>query len=157
MGHTGKYNWDRLNHLQVGKYAEYLVKMEFTLHGFDIYTSEVDDRGIDFVIRVGGKQYYDVQVKSCREMNYIFFHKDKFEIRENLFGAVVIFINAKTPKLFLFRSTLWLTPNKLLVSHNYKGKQSKPEWGLNISRRNWALLEPHAFQRVVRKLLDRSP
>ena len=46
-----KYNWDNLNRLQIGKYAEYYAKMEFTSYGFDVYTSEVDDKGIDFVIR----------------------------------------------------------------------------------------------------------
>ena len=68
----GKYDWARLNHLQIGKYAEYFVKMEFTLHGFDVYTSEVDDRGIDFVIRKDRNFYYDIQVKSVRDLNYLF-------------------------------------------------------------------------------------
>ena len=43
----GRCNWCRLNHLQVGRYAEHLVTMEFILYGFDDYSSEVDDRGID--------------------------------------------------------------------------------------------------------------
>jgi hypothetical protein len=44
--------------------------MEFTLYGFDVYTAEVDDKGIDFVIRKERRRgtdiefvYYDVQVK----------------------------------------------------------------------------------------------
>jgi len=61
-----KYNWGRLNHLQLGKYAEYFVKMEFTLFGFEVYDSEVDDRGIDFVVRKDENNYYDVQVKSIQ-------------------------------------------------------------------------------------------
>ena len=36
---------------KIGKYAEYFVKMEFTQFGFDVYSSEVDDGGIDFVVR----------------------------------------------------------------------------------------------------------
>ena len=43
-----KYNWRRLNKLQLGQYAEYFVKMEFTVLVFDVYSAEVDDRGIDF-------------------------------------------------------------------------------------------------------------
>ncbi len=31
-----KYDWSRLNALQLGKYAEYYSKMEFTLFGFDV-------------------------------------------------------------------------------------------------------------------------
>jgi hypothetical protein len=45
------YNWGSLTTLQLGKYAEYFVKMEFVQHGFDVYSVEVDERGIDFVIR----------------------------------------------------------------------------------------------------------
>ena len=37
-------NWDRLNSLQIGKYAEYLAKMEFTSYGFDVFKSEVDTK-----------------------------------------------------------------------------------------------------------------
>jgi hypothetical protein len=74
-----RYNWSHLKPLQLGRYAEYLVKMEFTLYGFDVYTAEVDDKGIDFVIRKEEKKrdrepeyrYYDVQMKSVRAMNYI--------------------------------------------------------------------------------------
>jgi hypothetical protein len=35
-----RYDWARLNPLQVGRYAEYFTKMEFTLYGFEVYTSE---------------------------------------------------------------------------------------------------------------------
>ena len=45
----GRYEWSCLNHLQVGKYAEYFVKMEFTMYGWQVYSTEVDNRGIDFV------------------------------------------------------------------------------------------------------------
>jgi hypothetical protein len=40
--------------------------MELALAGFDLYTPEVDDKGIDFVIRRGEDRYHDVQVKSVR-------------------------------------------------------------------------------------------
>ena len=66
------HTWDHLNHLQLGKYAEYFAKMEFTSAGFDVYTAEVDDKGIDFVVRKDETAYYDVQVKSARGTNYIF-------------------------------------------------------------------------------------
>jgi len=148
----GRYNWDRLNHLQLGRYAEYFVKMEFTLLGFDVYAAEVDDRGIDFVIRKGNDCYYDVQVKSCRGLNYIFFPKDKFSPRTNLLAAVVLFTNGETPQLYLIPSTEWLQPNPLLVSHDYEGRKSRPEWGLNLSKKNLPLLAQFSFDEVVQKL-----
>ena len=72
------YDWGKLNHMQLGRYAEYFVRMEFTRHGFDVYAAEVDDKGIDFIVRKehrpGGTEveyrYCDVQVKSVRRLNY---------------------------------------------------------------------------------------
>ena len=147
-----RYNWSRLNSLQIGRYAEYFVKMEFTLYGFDVYTSEVDDRGIDFVIRKGHDRYYDIQVKSVYKAKYIFFPKHKFELRANLFAAVVIFIDREFPRLFLIQATAWEQVNALIVSRDYEMKKSKPEWGLNLSRRNYDLLEAYSFEKVVGKL-----
>ena len=105
-----RYDWTRLNKLQLGRYAEYFVKMEFTLFGFDVYTAEVDDRGIDFVIRKGPDRYYDVQVKSIRNSGYVFFHKAKFEPRESLLAALVLFVSGKPPELYLIRAIAWVEP-----------------------------------------------
>ena len=38
-----------------------------------------DDKGIDFVIRKDNDRYHDIQVKSVRGLNYIFFRKEYFE------------------------------------------------------------------------------
>lgn len=144
-----KYDWSRLNHLQVGKYAEYLAKMEFTLHGFDVYTTEVDNRGIDFLVRKDHATYYDIQVKSIRKSGYIFFPKSTFTLRPNLLAAIVLFLPLKIPQLYLIPSTAWLSPNPLLVGHDYEGKKSPPEWGINLSSRHIHLLEPFAFDTAV--------
>jgi hypothetical protein len=61
--------FSKLKSKQVGTYAEYYVKMEFTKQGISVFQAEVDDRGIDFVARVEkGEEvkHYDVQVKSLR-------------------------------------------------------------------------------------------
>jgi len=147
-----KYQWSALTHLQVGRYAEYFVKMEFTLHGFDVYTSEVDDKGIDFVVRRAGNVYYDVQVKSTRGLNYVFFPKDKFSPAENLLATVVLFEDGQPPTLFLIPSDTWHRPNKVFASHDYEGKVSKPEYGVNLSKRNLPALEDYRFDLVVDRL-----
>ena len=59
------YPWSSLSHLQLGRYAEYLVKMQMTLHGFEVYSPEIDDRGIDFVARTADGRFLEVQVKSA--------------------------------------------------------------------------------------------
>jgi len=147
-----KYNWKRLNHLQLGRYAEYYAKMEFTLYGYDVYTTEVDDQGIDFVIRKSELSYYDIQVKSIRGLNYIFFPKDKFILRKNLIATIVVFCERELPQLFLIPSLTWEDPDELFVSRDYAGKKSKPEYGINLSKRNFPLLKEYQFDNVVPSL-----
>lgn len=143
------HKWDHLNNLQLGKYAEYFVKMEFTLAGFDVYAPEVDDKGIDFIARKNENTYYDIQVKSARGFNYIFLPKNKFHLRKNLLAAIVLFEEGRPQKMYLIPSLEWSSPNSLLVSHDYDGKKSKPEWGLNISKKNLDLLNKFEFDNVI--------
>jgi hypothetical protein len=155
-----KYDWGKLTHLQLGRYAEYFVKMEFTRHVFDVYTAEVDDKGIDFVVRKERKdadsatniEYRDVQVKSVRRLNYVFIRKDKLTLRENLLVAVALFKNGELPNLYLIPATKWQQPDALFVDRDYEGLKSKPEWGLNLSRRNLELLEQYKFDRTIEQI-----
>lgn len=146
-----KYCWDSLSPLQVGRYSEYYCKMEFTLHGTEVYTSEVDDRGIDFVVKVSHRCYLDVQVKSVRfpGTGYIFFKNDKFELRPNLFAAIVLLTQGEEPKLYLIPSLVWRKPDGIFVDRAYEGRVSKPEYGLNVSHRALNALERHRFEATL--------
>ena len=44
-------DWEKLTPLQLGKFGEYYAKMEFASYGYDVYTSEVDDHGVDFIAK----------------------------------------------------------------------------------------------------------
>jgi hypothetical protein len=147
-----RFDWSRLNPLQVGRYAEYFVKMELTLFGFQVYTSEVDDRCIDFVARREGGEFYEVQVKSLRGNGYIFVPKAKFPIAPNRLLAIVLLYSEQEPVLYLVPMTAWIAPNALLVSRDYEGLKSEPEWGLNISGKNQPLLDAYRFEKVIARL-----
>lgn len=130
-------NWSKLTHLQLGRYGEYFAKMEFTKKGFDVYSAEVDDKGIDFVVRKDENKYFDIQVKSIRNNNYIYMRKEVFVPRKNLLLAVMLFVEGETPVLLLIPSLDWKNKTRaFLVERNYKGKKSKPEWGLSITKSN---------------------
>lgn len=154
-----RYDWAKLSGLQLGRYAEYFAKMEFTLFGFDVYTAEVDDKGIDFVIRRGNDRHYDVQVKSVTADKgaYIFLPKGKFaatpdDLRENSLVAVVLFYRFQAPELFVVPATVWRNPNEVFVSRDYDGGKSSPEWGICISKKGCALLDGYTFEKVASTL-----
>ena len=140
-------NWSKLNHLQLGRYAEYYAKMEFASYGFEVYTSEVDDHGVDFVAKLPGEnRYYEVQVKSVRDYGYIYMAKSKMpELSEDRLVCYLHFIDGQLPDVFVIPATAWKNPNAVLVDRKYDkpGQKSEPEWGINISKKNYNLLDEY--------------
>ena len=147
-----RYNWKRLNNQQVGTYVEYFVKMELTMYGFEVYTTEVDDRGIDFVARRGRGPFIEVQVKSLRKYGYVFMQKTTFELREHVYLALSLMLEGESPRLYLIPATTWLVPNEVFVDRTYDGLKSKPEWGINISGKNMPAIEQFAFEKTIERI-----
>jgi hypothetical protein len=76
--------------------------MEFVLCGADVFTSEVDDHGIDFVMRTPAGNHYDVQVKSAYRSNtgYVYLYRT----HPRLFLALVRFVDGEAPEQYLVPS-----------------------------------------------------
>ena len=140
--------WSRLNHLQRGRYAEYYAKMEFTSYGYEVYTSEVDDHGVDFVVKKpSNDQFLEVQVKSLMDNGYIFISESKMpKLIDSRLICYIRFEDGQEPKIFIIPSTVWNTPNEVFVYRKYDkpGQKSEPEWGINISQKNYSLLAKYA-------------
>ena len=151
-----RYDWDRLNKQQVGAYAEYFVKMELTMYGFQVYGTEIDDRGIDFIARFESGSFIEVQVKSLRSMGYVFVQKEKFALRDHLYLALGILRQKRPPALYLIPATAWTETNALFVSRDYEGLKSRPEWDLNVSQKNLPLLDRHRFEVTIQGMLGEA-
>jgi hypothetical protein len=140
-------NWSKLSHLQLGRYAEYYAKMEFASYGFEVYTSEVDDHGVDFIAKKPGKnEFYEVQVKSVREYGYVYITKAKMpELSNNRLVCYLNFTDGKLPDVFIIPASAWANPNSVLVDRPYDkpGQKSKPEWGIQASKKKYALLNEY--------------
>jgi hypothetical protein len=150
-----KYQWSKLNKLQLGAYAEYFIKMEMTMHGFQVYAPEVDDHGIDFICRCGTNRFIEVQVKSTRIFCNIFLPKEKFKLSPHLYLALVFMEDGKEPRSYLIRSMAWAQPNALFSFNDYgEGKVSKPEWRLNLSQKNLHLLETYGFENMIDEIVS---
>lgn len=137
------YKWSKLNHLQLGRYAEYYVKMEFSSYGFEVYTSEVDDHGVDFVVKYKNSGFYEVQVKAVRQNNYMYIPKEKMPLSDHFLVCYLRFHDDVPPECYVFRSTVWENPNGLFVYRPYENTKSKPEYGISYNKKNAPLLEPH--------------
>ena len=136
-------NWSELSSLQLGRYAEYYAKMEFASYGFEVYTSEVDDHGVDFIVKAGNN-YYEIQVKGTRNNNTVNIPKTKMDVNDaNRLVCYIRFINAILPDVYVIPATAWQTPNGIIAEHNYgnEGQTSTPEWSIQYSQKNKSQIE----------------
>ena len=146
-------NWSKLNKLQLGRYAEYYAKMEFASYGFEIYTSEVDDHGIDFIAKGKNGKFYELQVKAVRQSNYVYMQKDKWNIfAPNIYLILLIFEDGSLPDGYLIPSAAWQFPNELLCDKYYGGLKSKTEYGLKLSKKNMPILKSYWLENIIQEL-----
>jgi hypothetical protein len=145
--------WSSLTSGQLGRYAEYYAKMEFASCGFHIYTSEVDDHGIDFIVKKEKGIYFEIQVKSIRPKStkYVFVKSRKFDVTQNnLYMLLMLFDDYKEPDCFIIPSKAFEIENDLFRHHlDYKD----PELGINISQKNMHLLESFRVENNLKELL----
>jgi hypothetical protein len=82
--------------------------------------------------------------------------KEKFVLGEHLYLALGLLFDGQPPDLYLIPSVVWKQGNAIFVSRDYEGLKSKPEWGLNISKKNMPLLEPYRFEKVLDAMVDET-
>lgn len=138
-----KMKWSELKNQQLGRYGEYYAMMEFASYGCDIYSSQVDDSGIDFVTKINDV-FYEVQVKSVCKSIYTYILKSKMQIT-NEFRLVCYlrFSNDNLPEVYIIPATAWQIPNAVFLDRDYETGKSKPEWGINDSQKHRYLLTPY--------------
>ena len=147
-------NWEILSSMQLGQYGEYYAKMEFASYGFDVYTSGVDDHGIDFIAKNSKSRYFELQVKSIRNKSYVYMKKNKWNIEDNsLYLSLLLFENGDLPQAYLIPATAWKTENRLFRYKDYEGLKSAPEYGLNISEKNMQLLCDYNLENAIKAIL----
>lgn len=147
-------DWSKLNSLQLGRYAEYYAKMEFASYGLDVYTSEVDDHGIDFVAKTKSGKFLEIQVKSVRQTNYVYMQKGKWDIEDpNTYLVLLLFEDGQLPETYLIPATAWKTPGILLCDKDYEGLKSRPEYGLNLSKKNLPMLGEFKLEEILMSIL----
>ena len=137
-------NWSQLTSMQLGRYAEYYAKMEFASYGFEVYTSEVDDHGVDFVAKLpNSNRFLEVQVKSVRDYKYTSIYKSKMQrLSEDRLICYLHFRDGSLPDIFVFPSSVWENPTPVFVKYEKTEQPENTEYGINISRKHYDLLKP---------------
>lgn len=62
---------------------------------------------------------------------------------------------SRLPDIFLIPSQAWEVPNEIFIDRNYNkpGQKSIPEYGVNISKRNYSIREIFKFEDSIQGFL----
>ena len=146
-------NWSRkeLTKQKLGTFGEYYAKMTLASYGMSIYTSEVDDHGIDFVAETR-HGFIKFQVKTLRQgTNYVFLKEEYFDVTDKaLFLFLTILVDGEHPVSYVVPAVVWNDDTTgIFVHHTYEGKKSKPEYGINLSKKNMVYLENYKIENMI--------
>lgn len=149
-------NWSRkaLSPQKLGIFCEYYAKMALTSYGMSVYTSELDDHGIDFVAE-GKDRFLKFQVKSIRKSTkYVFMREKYFKAHDtSMYLILIILKDGEHPDMYVIPATAWQAEgSKLLVHHAYKDKKSAPEYGVIISSKNVPELQQFKLEKMIDSL-----
>ena len=79
--------------------------MEFASYGYDVYTSEVDDHGVDFVARNPvDDRYYEIQVKAVRNLDYVYIRKYQMGLSPQRLVCLLLFADGTLPTCLVLPS-----------------------------------------------------
>ncbi len=150
-----RYQWSHLNRQQKGTYGEYVAKMEFVMYGFLVFGAEIDDRGVDFVVRNDEGRHFDVQVKTVTGWNYTWVKESRFS--EELWVCLVTLAEGKEPSLYLFSGQDWRSDTGGLLQRRHYPASKEPEYGIHVAKKRLPELENFRFDSSVERLREQQP
>ena len=144
-------SYNHLNTVQKGSVGEAFSKLAFTLEGFEVYDTEYDDRGIDFVVRNESGKFFSVQVKATDETSNPFVKESKFEKSEEFILCAVRLLEGEPPKAYLARGSDWEAGMECL-SYNPGGGDAGPYYEMRFAAKYQPQLAQLEFRTYVARL-----
>lgn len=147
-----RYQWSKLSGLQLGRYAEHWAKLRLIEAGYEVYSTEVDDRGIDLLVRIGAGRCLEIQVKAVRNRNLTFIQKKHLggspaeierRLRSGYCMVFMLFEDGVEPEVYLIPGYAWLTPNAGIYDNAAGDRQYGPCLEIRSAKKNQPYLEPY--------------
>jgi hypothetical protein len=144
----------------LGRYAEYFSGLRFTEAGLDVYSSTVDERGIDMLVRYAPGCCLEIQVKGVRSRNLSYVKKATLgntprEINRRLCRgyclAFLMFDDGREPDMYLIPGYAWLKPNALLVNNDVGDRSVGPYISICPAKKHQDTLDQYRFSPALLK------
>ncbi|MCG8607471.1 DUF4365 domain-containing protein [bacterium] len=144
-------SYKHLNTIQKGTFGEAYAKMAFTLEGFEVYSSEYDDRGIDFIVRNRSGRFFSVQVKATDDTSNPFVYESKFRDRDDYIFCAARIIDGEQPSLYIAQGSEWKTGIECLY-YNSEGGKSGPYYEMRFASKYREQLVQFEFRTYIERI-----
>lgn len=147
------YNYSHLNTVQKGSFGESYARMAFTLAGFEVYPSEYDDRGIDFIVRHAQTGFMEIQSKATGLTANPFIYEDKFQPSSTFYMCALVLIDGQEPDLYLVRGDQWAEGMGCL-NIGAGGESGRRYYELRLAEKYRDELDGLRFSSVIDRLIN---
>ena len=147
-----KIQYSHLNTIQLGAFGEAFAKMSFILEGFEVYDTEYDDRGVDFIVRNKDKIFYEVQVKTTGTTVNPFVYENKFKNSDTFLFCAVRIIEGELPTIYLAKGSDWEKAFQCL-RHNPSGGNSGAYFEMSFAKKYQSELEKFQIESYIKTLI----
>ena len=124
------------------------------MYGYLVFSAEIDDRGVDFVVRNDAGRHFDVQVKTVTDRNYTYITESKFS--ESLWICLVVLTEGDHPTLYLFSGRDWNSDTSNLLQRHHFPKSKEAEYGIHIAKKRVLVMKRFAFDQSVERLREET-
>ena len=79
-----------------------------------------------------------------------YYVEDNFDVTdESLYLLLIILTDGEHPALYAIPASAWNRTEPPFVFHNYEGKKSEPEYGLNLSKKNLPQIDQYRIEKMI--------
>ena len=133
--------------------------MSFILEGFEVYYTEYDDRGVDFIVRDKKEIFYEVQVKTTGTTVNPFIYEEKFGKSDTFLFCAVRVEEGEPPSIYLAKGSDWDKDIQCL-RYNPSGGKAGSYFEMSFAKKYQSELAELEFQNSIKTLTaqpERSP
>ncbi len=139
------------------KYAQHFVKLELMKARLEVFQNESGRGGVDFIVKTSSGKYHELYLQPINliKERSIKIPKQEFgEPKDNLWVALVLFMNEMELVLYLIPSKTLAEPDDYIFIDNDQGDRFKhlSNWEIKVFTKAIPELSKFAFSNMLKEL-----
>ena len=142
------------------KYAQHFLKLELMKYRIEVFQNESGSRGMDLIVKTKAGNYHELllqvlNLETTERSVKIPKSEWDYELTNNRWIALVLFVQEMEPKLYLIPSNVFNGPDEYIFFDNDQGERMKhlSNWEIKVFTKGIEELSEFALANAVKKLV----